>query len=185
MSFYREWQLGRRTPARQPQRVDIQQDQLLEDASNLGLVLNEMMNLPGDGRPIVRSHEELLSTYRTHSHPCNCGTVQIFFHEKGLSQAIPATRLSDGSLRYLCILAVLLNPEPPNVICIEEPELGLHPDIIPEVGKLLIEASKRSQILLRRIPTFWWMRCRMCQRRWWCARRWTVRRSFVGWMRNR
>ena len=53
-----------------------------------------------------------------------------------------------GALRYLCLLAVLLHPEPPKVVCIDEPELGLHPDIIPVVGKLLIEASKRSQIFV-------------------------------------
>ena len=41
-----------------------------------------------------------------------------------------------------------VTPEPPKVICIEEPELGLHRDIIPEVGKLLIEASKRSQLFV-------------------------------------
>ena len=61
---------------------------------------------------------------------------------------MPATRLSDGSLRYLCLLAVLCNPTPPLVVCIEEPELGLHPDIIPEVAKLLVEASSRSQIFV-------------------------------------
>ena len=61
---------------------------------------------------------------------------------------MPATRLSDGSLRYLCLLAVLCHPNPPPVICIEEPELGLHPDIIPEVAKLLIEASSRSQLFV-------------------------------------
>ena len=76
------------------------------------------------------------------------GTVQIFFHEKGLREAVPATRLSDGSLRYLCLLTVLLNLYPRRVICIEEPELGLHPDIIPEVAKLLLEASKRCQLFV-------------------------------------
>ena len=76
------------------------------------------------------------------------GTVQIFFQEEGLRQNVPATRLSDGSLRYLCLLAVLCHPTPPPIICIEEPELGLHPDIVPHVAKLLIEASSRSQIFV-------------------------------------
>ena len=61
---------------------------------------------------------------------------------------IPATRLSDGTLRYLCLLAVLCHPEPPPLICIEEPELGLHPDILPTVSKLLLEASERSQLIV-------------------------------------
>lgn len=148
MKFYREWNFGRHSPSRVPQRTDLQQDFLLEDASNLALVLNDLMNNPGlkvQMMDHMRSFHPFIDDINT---TIIGGTVQIFFHENGLQQAIPATRLSDGSLQYLCLLAVLLHPEPPNVICIEEPELGLHPDIIPEVGKLLIEASKRSQIFV-------------------------------------
>ena len=61
---------------------------------------------------------------------------------------MPATRLSDGSLQYLCLLSVLCHPEPPPLICLEEPEAGLHPDIIPEVAKLLLEASQRTQLVV-------------------------------------
>ena len=58
------------------------------------------------------------------------------------------TRLSDGALRYLCLIAILCNPNPPPLICIEEPELGLHPDIIPMLSDLLIEASERTQLIV-------------------------------------
>ena len=61
---------------------------------------------------------------------------------------MPATRLSDGTLRYLCLLAILCDPDPPPVICIEEPELGLHPDILPKLADLLIEASQRTQLIV-------------------------------------
>src|SRR5205814_1063376 len=61
---------------------------------------------------------------------------------------IPATRLSDGTLRYLCLLAILCDPNPPRVVCIEEPELGLHPDLLPNVADLLIEASQRTQLIV-------------------------------------
>ena len=57
------------------------------------------------------------------------GTVQVFFTEGEF--AIPATRLSDGSLRYLCLLAILLDPEPPRLVGIEEPEVCMPPDLIP------------------------------------------------------
>ena len=148
MAFFRDWNFGRRAPARHPQLTDLQQDFLLENASNLGLVLNDMMNMPGLESKLL---EHMKAFYpfieRIHTR-LSGGAVQVFFHEKGLEEAIPATRLSDGSLQYLCLLAVLLHPHPPTVICIEEPELGLHPDIIPEVGKLLIEASQRSQIFV-------------------------------------
>lgn len=148
MRFYRDWNLSRSAPSRLPQQADLPQDSLLEDASNLGLVLDNLLNRPPEKRQIM----DRLSTFhpsiedmrsRTHSN-----TVQVSFHEKGLQHAVPAARLSDGTLRYLCLLAVLCNPEPPPVVCIEEPEIGLHPDVIPEVAGLLVEASTRSQIFV-------------------------------------
>jgi len=74
------------------------------------------------------------------------GTVQVFLQEGSIT--IPATRLSDGTLRYLCLLAVLCHPTPPPLVCIEEPELGLHPDILPTLSDLLREASGRCQLVV-------------------------------------
>ena len=51
-------------------------------------------------------------------------------------------------LRYLCLLAILCDPDPPPLICIEEPELGLHPDILPKLADLLVEASHRTQLII-------------------------------------
>jgi predicted ATPase len=61
---------------------------------------------------------------------------------------IPASRLSDGTLRFLALLALVYNPSPPSIICIEEPELGMHPDIIPIIAEMLIEASKNTQLII-------------------------------------
>ena len=148
MRFYREWGVGRDAPVRRPQRSDSYQAALLEDASNLGLVLSDMLNQPAVKAHILERMKDFYPSFNDVNVAISGGAVQTFFHEKGLNQPVPATRLSDGSLRYLCLLAVLCHPNPPPVICIEEPELGLHPDIIPEVAKLLIEASYRSQIFV-------------------------------------
>ena len=59
-----------------------------------------------------------------------------------------ASRLSDGTLRYLCLLAILCDPDPPSLICIEEPELGLHPDMLPKIADLLVAASERTQLIV-------------------------------------
>ena len=75
------------------------------------------------------------------------GTVLLFLEEAG-GREIAATRLSDGTLRYLCLLAILLHPEPPPLMAIEEPELGLHPDVIPHVAELLVKASERTQLVV-------------------------------------
>ena len=76
------------------------------------------------------------------------GTIQLFLHYSGLKSPVPATRLSDGTVRYLCLLAVLCHPAPPPLVCLEEPELGLHPDLLPGLADLLVEASHRMQLIV-------------------------------------
>ncbi len=61
------------------------------------------------------------------------GKVQTRLEEKHLKATVPLIRMSDGTLRWLTLLSILLNPDPPSLVCIEEPELGLHPDMIPEL----------------------------------------------------
>ena len=148
LSFYREWNLGRFTPPRIAQKADLPNHVLLEDASNLGLVLSDLQNRPGLKRHLVSRLQTFYSDVEDIFVHITSGVVQTFLHEKGLRHSVPATRLSDGTLRYLCLLAILCHPNPPPVICLEEPELGLHPDIIPEVAKLLVEASTRTQLFV-------------------------------------
>ena len=73
--------------------------------------------------------------------------LQVVIYEEG-GFSVPAYRLSDGTLRWLALLTILLNPSPPPVTCIEEPELGLHPDIIPTLADLLRDASTRTQLIV-------------------------------------
>ncbi len=145
--LYREWNLGRYTPPRMPQKTDLPEDFLLEDASNLGVVLNNLQLRMGT-QPLVEQLKKFYAAVEDIQARISGGTVQIFLREAGLSQPVPATRLSDGTLRYLCLLTILCHPEPPPLICIEEPELGLHPDIIPTIAELLIDASKRTQLIV-------------------------------------
>ena len=148
MRFYRDWNFGRATPPRLPQQADLRQDILLEDASNIGLALSGLLNQPPAKRQIMDRLKAFHPSIEDMRSSLHSNTVQIFFHEEGLQHPVPSTRLSDGSLRYLCLLAVLCNPDPPPVVCIEEPEIGLHPDVIPEVAELLVEASSHSQIFV-------------------------------------
>lgn len=148
IGLYREWNLGPHSPHRLPQKIDLPQDSLMEDSSNLSLVLNDLIN-----RPLVkRELLERLRVFYPYIEDINTkvtgSAVEVFFHETGLHYPVPAIRLSDGSLRYLSLLAILCHPHPHLVTCIEEPELGLHPDVIPEIADLLIKASERSQIIV-------------------------------------
>lgn len=146
--FYREWYFGHYSLPRDARPVDLPSYYLREDASNLSLVLSNLINNPNVREKIINKLRSFYPSAETISSAIEGGTVQINLYETGLEYPVPLLRLSDGTLRYLSLLAVLCHPDPPPVICIEEPEVGLHPDIISEVADLLIEASKRSQIIV-------------------------------------
>lgn len=147
IKLYREWNLGRNTEPRKPQKVDLPSDFLTDSASNLPLVLNDLENRATTRRLINEYLKKFYESAEAVTSRLFGGTVQLVVHEEGLKE-IPATRLSDGTLRYLCLLAVLCHPDPPPLICLEEPEIGLHPDILPTVAQLLSEASDRSQLIV-------------------------------------
>lgn len=144
--IYREWQFGRTSLFRRPQQADMPGDRLEEDFSNLGLFLNHLREYPQAKKAVIEHLRDLYAGLDDFDVRVRGGTVEVFVTEGDFT--IPAGRLSDGTLRYLCLLAILCDPEPPPLICIEEPELGLHPDIIPKVADLLVEASERTQLVV-------------------------------------
>lgn len=146
MRLYREWSFGRYTPPRLPQKADLPNDVLEPDASNLGLVLNRLRREPAVKQRLLRALRDLYEGIDDYDVRVEGGTVQVFFQEGAFT--VPATRLSDGTLRYLCLLAILCHPAPPPLVCIEEPELGLHPDVLPTLADLMKEASERCQLIV-------------------------------------
>lgn len=72
----------------------------------------------------------------------------ICFHQNGLIRPMSGHELSDGTLRYLLLAAALLTPYPPSLLVLNEPESSLHPDLLPPLAKLIIKASKRTQVLI-------------------------------------
>lgn len=59
-----------------------------------------------------------------------------------------AYHLSDGTLRFICLATLLMQPEPPKTIIIDEPELGLHPVAVNKLAALIRKASKKSQVII-------------------------------------
>jgi len=146
--LFRNAQIGYLSPLRGPQAVNLPSDFLSEDGSNLGLVLNDMLNRP-TLKKVLLEHlrrfygyaEDITTRFQT-------GTIETFLHERGFMDSTPSIRLSDGTLRFLCLLAILCHHSPPSLMCIEDPEIGLHPDIFPLVAELLVEASRKTQLIV-------------------------------------
>ena len=146
--IYRNWQSGVNANCRLPQQTDLPSAYLSENLDNIALVVDKLTKRR-ETRDLINDKLRLFYNdldYITVN--IQGGTAQIMIYEKGFNDPIPATRLSDGTLRYLCLLLILCHPEPPPLICIEEPEIGLHPDIMPTIAELLIEASKRTQLIV-------------------------------------
>ncbi len=143
---FREWTFGRYGPLRQPQPANLRQDHLLPSNQNLGMVLNRLQ-YQGSTR-FDRMLKRFLYRYESVLTPVSEGSIQFSLREAGFDIPIPATRLSDGTVRFIALLAILLDPSPPPLVCIEEPELGLHPDAVALLGELLIEASDRMQLVV-------------------------------------
>jgi len=145
--IYRDWDFSRSSTLRTSSLPDLPTDSLLPDASNLALVLNRFAELD-----VASEVDELLkrflASYSKFHTRVEGGRIHLSLKEQGLNNPTPASRLSEGTLRFLCLVAVLCEPEPPPLICIEEPELCQHPDVLPIIADLLVEASSRTQVIV-------------------------------------
>jgi predicted ATPase len=144
---YREFSTITQSRIRRGSTPDAINDFLVEDGSNLALMLSRLNLETGLGEINRRLHRffELAQEVLISVHG---GVAQTYVREQGVPAPFPANRLSAGTLRFLCLLTVLLHPKPPDLICIEEPEIGLHPDAIQILGEVLVEASERTQLIV-------------------------------------
>jgi predicted ATPase len=76
------------------------------------------------------------------------GYFELEMRQHGLLRPLKAAELSDGTLRYLLLIATLLSPRPPSLMILNEPETSLHPDLLAPLARLIAQASKRSQIVV-------------------------------------
>lgn len=72
--------------------------------------------------------------------------LSLHFQQHGLLRPLNQAELSDGTLRYLLLVAVLLTPRPPSLMVLNEPETSLHPDLLPALGRLIVRASEQTQV---------------------------------------
>jgi predicted ATPase len=76
------------------------------------------------------------------------GWFEVEMQQHGLLRPLKSAELSDGTLRYLLWVAALLTPRPPGLLVLNEPETSLHPDLLPALGRLIVQAAERSQVVV-------------------------------------
>lgn len=148
LDFHQDWEFGADLTPRDPRPAGQPVERLEENAYNLAQMLAHFKDFH---RPIFVRVNELMKQFYEPFKSVEVrvqGThLQIAIEEEG-GFSVSAYRLSDGTLRWLALLVILLNPTPAPVTCIDEPELGLHPDILPTLADLLRDASTRTQLIL-------------------------------------
>jgi predicted ATPase len=148
LEFHQDWEFGADLSVRDPIPVGQRVERLDEGGYNLAQMLAYFRDYD---RAVFARVDELMKKFYEPFEGLEVrliGThLQVAVQEDG-GFSTPAYRLSDGTLRWLALLAILLNPKPAPVTCIDEPELGLHPDMLPTLADLLVDASKRTQLIV-------------------------------------
>jgi predicted ATPase len=146
--IYREFRTsGLLSAARNGVSSSVPKDFLHDGGDNLAVVLQDL-DFKGVHAQIQSYLRQFCDRFEDVKFRLDGPIARTYIQESGLMEPLSATRLSDGTLKFLCLLAVLLNPASPELICIEEPEVGLHPDAIKIVAAALIDASERTQLIV-------------------------------------
>lgn len=122
------------------------------DASNLAAFLYKLKNSSIGHYNLIRENIRMVAPFFDdfilRPMPENENKVRLEWKERGSDYPFLAYHLSDGTLRFICLATLLLQPELPSTILIDEPELGLHPYAINILASLMKSASKRAQIIV-------------------------------------
>jgi predicted ATPase len=146
--FHQDWEFGADLSARDPVLAGQSVDRLDESGLNLAQMV---AHFKGFYRSTFERMNELMSRFSGDFTSLDVrlygANLQLAIQEEG-GFSTSAYRLSDGTLRWIALLTILLNPNPAPVTCLDEPELGLHPDAIHILADLLRDASTRTQLVV-------------------------------------
>jgi predicted ATPase len=132
--------------------VPVEQEPVLhEDGGNLASVLFYLMSEHRSAFDDLQSHLHLAIpgfkglNVKARGGP---GEVMAYWQEDGVDKELSLADLADGILRFLCWAVLCVQPNPPTLVCIDEPDQGLHPKVLPLLAGLFEKATERTQILL-------------------------------------
>ncbi len=125
---------------------------LRSDASNLAAFLFHLQATATDHytaiRDTVRMVAPFFDDFFLRPQTRNKDKIRLEWRQKGSDYPFLAHHLSDGTLRFIGLATLLLQPEPPSTILIDEPELGLHPYAINVLASLMRSAATRTQLIV-------------------------------------
>ncbi|NWD03392.1 AAA family ATPase [Pseudomonas gingeri] len=142
--FYDHFRSDAEAPVRQPQ-LGTRTPVLHHDGRDLAAALRTIIEI-GDPQALQAAISDAFPGSRLEIAPLQGARFAIEFYQEGLLRPLSAAELSDGTLRYLLLVAALLTPRPPTLMVLNEPETSLHPDLLPALARLIIRACERCQV---------------------------------------
>ena len=149
-SIYHDLRVDQQAPLRQAAVARVE-DRIAPDGQNLIPVLHTLYTGNRDFRRAMDAamraafgsdYEELVFP------PAADQRIQLRLRWRSLRTEQSAANLSDGTLRFLLLVAIFASPNPGDLIALDEPETGLHPSMLPIIAELAAEAAQRTQVIL-------------------------------------
>jgi predicted ATPase len=143
--FYDHFRTDRDAPARRPQ-IGTYTPVLGSDGADLPAAL-ETIRAIGNPAELAAAISDAFPGGTIEINDSD-GYFELHMRQHGLLRPLKAAELSDGTLRYLLLIAALLSPRPPDLMILNEPETSLHPDLLPPLARLIAQAAQRAQIIV-------------------------------------
>ena len=125
---------------------------LREDAGNLAAFLYFLQEKHANNfkriEMAIRSIATFFERFDLKPRQLNVTQIKLEWKERDSDMYMDAHNLSDGTLRFMALATLLLQPDPPKTIIIDEPELGLHPFAIQKLAALIQKVSVASQVIV-------------------------------------
>jgi predicted ATPase len=143
--FYDNLRADRDAPARRPQ-IGVYTPALADDGADLAAALETIRALVG-GQVLDDAIDDAFpdSSVETRIEGSYCETLM---RQHGLLRPLRAAELSEGTLRYLLLVAALLTPRPPPLMVFNEPEASLHPNLVAPLARLMRKVAKNTQLVV-------------------------------------
>jgi predicted ATPase len=143
--FYDHFRSDPDAPARRPQ-VGTRTPVLAADGTDLAAALQTIREI-GNPAALQEAIEDAFPGSTIEVDAAG-GLFEVTMRQQGLLRPLRVSELSDGTLRYLLLVAALLTPRPPSLMVLNEPETSLHPDLLAPLARLIAAAAERCQIIV-------------------------------------
>jgi len=142
--FYDHFRTDKDSPARKAQ-LGTRTPVMHHDGRDVAAALETIREI-GDSDSLDKAISDAFPGARLEIIRHDDGRFTIEFHQEGLLRPLTGSELSDGTLRYILWIAALLTPRPPLLMVLNEPETSLHHDLLPALARLIMHASKDTQV---------------------------------------